>query len=225
MGEKDIKPNLQGNQNQSPGDANNNRHAGGGRRNRRYQNNNNNKGSHNTSGFISRNKGIEHDIFDNTGTNDAALFNHSLNQIADYLIEKLDHGKDVSDAIRNITPVVITIPPEPTPLPDPSDPTKTLPVTETMLFKWKDAFLRTSKRNDAYILGMDEAYVIIINQCSPSLKAGIEASPSYSMIRQRQNSIDLLKLVQGLCCSYDSKTQSVMATVASHKRLYIATGR
>ena len=221
MGEKDVKPNLQGNQNQSPGDANNNRHAGGGRRNRRYQNNNNNKGSHNTSGFVSRNKGIEHNIFDNTGTNDAALFNHSLNQIADYLIEKLEHGKDVSDAIRNITPVIITIPPKPTPLPDPSDPTKTLPVTETMLFKWKDAFSRASKCNDAYISGMDKAYIIIINQCSPSLKAGLEASPSYSMIRQRQNPIDLLKLIQGLCCSYDSKTQSVMATVASHKRLYM----
>jgi hypothetical protein len=67
---------------------------------------------------------------------------------------------------------------------------------------------------------MDKAYVIIINQCSPSLKAGLEASSTYSSIRQRQNPINLLKLIQGLCCSYDSKTQSVMATVASHKRLY-----
>ena len=30
----------------------------------------------------------------------------------------------------------------------------------------------------------------------------------------------LLKLIQSLCCSYDAKTQSVMATVASHKRLF-----
>ncbi len=30
----------------------------------------------------------------------------------------------------------------------------------------------------------------------------------------------LLKLIQSLCCSYDTKTQSVMATVASHKRLF-----
>ena len=127
----------------------------------------------------------------------------------------------MSDAIRNITPVVITIPPEPTPLPDPSDLTKILPVTETMLYKWMDAFSCTSKRNNAYISGMDKAYVIIINQCSPSLKAGLEASPSYPLIRQRQNPIDLLKLIQGLCCSYDSKTQSVMATVASHKWLYM----
>jgi hypothetical protein len=140
-----IKPNVQGNQQtNSPADGHNNRRAGGGgRRNRRYQNNNANKNSYNASGFISRNKGIEHDIFDNTGTNDAALFNHSLNQIADYLIEKLDQGKDVSDAIRHITPVVITIPQEPTPLPDPNDSTKTLPDTETMLFKL-ERFLLTS---------------------------------------------------------------------------------
>jgi len=31
--------------------------------------------------------------------------------------------------------------------------------------------------------------------------------------------IGLLKIIQGLCCSYDSKTQSVMATVASQKKL------
>jgi hypothetical protein len=30
----------------------------------------------------------------------------------------------------------------------------------------------------------------------------------------------LLKLIQSLCCSYDAKTQSGMATVASHKRLF-----
>jgi len=35
-----------------------------------------------------------------------------------------------------------------------------------------------------------------------------------------KDAIGLFKLIQGLCCSYDSKTQSVMVTVASQKKLF-----
>ena len=40
------------------------------------------------------------------------------------------------------------------------------------------------------------------------------------MVESHKDPIGLLKLIQGLCCSYDSKTQSVMATVASQKKLF-----
>jgi hypothetical protein len=39
-------------------------------------------------------------------------------------------------------------------------------------------------------------------------------------VRSSQDPLTLLKLIQGLCCSYDSNVQSVMVTVASHKHLY-----
>jgi len=35
-----------------------------------------------------------------------------------------------------------------------------------------------------------------------------------------KDAIGLLKFIYGLCCSHDSKTQSVMATVASQKKLF-----
>jgi hypothetical protein len=40
------------------------------------------------------------------------------------------------------------------------------------------------------------------------------------MVESCKDPIGLLKIIQGLCCSYDSKTQSVMATVASQKKLF-----
>jgi hypothetical protein len=224
MGDRDIKPATIPPGTPPAGDGAG-RRAGGGtpgggggrRQNRRHYNTPSASGTK----FVSRNKGIEHDIFDNTGSNNAAQFNKSLVQIADYLLEKLDHGRDVSEAIRNMTDANIVIPPPPQGLPDPIDSTKTLPVDELQIYVWKDAFTQASKRKDYYDDGLDKAYVIIYNQCSPSLKNKLESSDSFPPIRQNQNPVELLRLIQGLCCSYDSKTQSVMATVASHKRLYM----
>ena len=121
----------------------------------------------------------------------------------------------------NMTDANIVIPQPPQGLPDPNDSTKTLPVDELQIYVWKDAFTRASKRKDYYDDGLDKAYVIIYNQCSPSLKNELASSNSFPPVRQSQNPIELLRLIQSLCCSYDSKTQSVMATVASHKRLYM----
>ncbi len=64
------------------------------------------------------------------------------------------------------------------------------------------------------------AYIIIFHQCTPSLKNKIEASNVFPTICTQQDPIAFLKLIQSLCCSYDSKTQSVMATIASHKCLF-----
>ncbi len=226
MGDKEVKPMIP--PGGPPGDGNKNnrriggRTPGGGngghRNNRRHHNTNPNTPP--GAKFVSRNKGIEHDIFDNTGTNDAAQFNKSLLQIADYLLEKLDHVHDVSDAVRNMTDANIVIPTAPKGLPDPNDSTKLLPVDDIAIFQYKDAFTRASKRTDYYADGIDKAYIIIFNQCSPSLKNELEASDLFPPIRQTQNTIGLLCLIQGLCCSYDSKTQNVVATVASHKQLY-----
>jgi hypothetical protein len=54
----------------------------------------------------------------------------------------------------------------------------------------------------------------------PSLKNELEAADTFPAIRVAQDPIALLKLIQSLCCSYNAKTQSVMATVASHKHLF-----
>jgi hypothetical protein len=67
---------------------------------------------------------------------------------------------------------------------------------------------------------MGKAYIIVYHQCSPTLKNDLEASDKFATICLNQDVIGLLKLVQRLCCSYSAKTQGVMATVASHKRLF-----
>ena len=67
---------------------------------------------------------------------------------------------------------------------------------------------------------MARAYIFIFHQCTPSLKNKLKATDTFPAICIAQDPIALLKLIQSLCCSYDAKTQSVMAAVASHKRLF-----
>ena len=67
---------------------------------------------------------------------------------------------------------------------------------------------------------MAKVYIIVFHQCSPSLENDLEASNTFTAIRSAQDVIGLLKLVQSLCCSYDAKTQGVMATVASYKKRF-----
>ena len=67
---------------------------------------------------------------------------------------------------------------------------------------------------------MARAYIIIFYQCTLSLKNDLVATDTFLAIRVAQDPIALLKLILSLCCSYDAMTQSVMATVASHKPLF-----
>jgi hypothetical protein len=67
---------------------------------------------------------------------------------------------------------------------------------------------------------MNKAYIFIFYQCTTSLKNDLKTTNKIPAIHTAQDPIGLLKLIQSLCCSYASKTQRVMATIASHKRLF-----
>jgi hypothetical protein len=167
--------------------------------------------------FRSRNKDIAEDlVFDNTGPNNAANFQNSLKGIANYL--HTTYCADVSDAVRKMEAVVIEIPEPPEPKQDAEG--NDIPISSIQEYKWKESYKDQSARKNLYDESMPKAFIHIYNQCSNNLKNDLEASAAYPTIKSNTDLTGLLKLIQGLCCSYDSKTQSVMATIASHKHLY-----
>jgi hypothetical protein len=119
-----------------------------------------------------------------------------------------------------MAPVMIIVPPPPQGKPDPNDVSKLLPVDKIELYLWKQEYARASKKKNEYVDHLSKAYIVIIQQCSAALCDNLEADKTFPTVRYNQDPLALLKLIQGLCCSYDSKVQSVMATVVSHKRLY-----
>jgi hypothetical protein len=64
---------------------------------------------------------------------------------------------------------------------------------------------KASECKEKHDKNMAKAYIIIHNQFSPNLKNDLEASDLFPSIRQNQDVIMLLRLIQGLCCSYNAK--------------------
>ena len=143
---------------------------------------------------------LKRDIFDNTGSHDAANFHKVVKNIADYL--QLKHGHDISKAVCSLT-----LPPD-SEIPDPR--TTTLSGIDEYL--WKEKHKNTVKFKE----NIQKAYIIIFHQCTLSLKNNLKAANLFPPIGSAQDPILFLKLNQSLCCSYNTKTQKVMATIVAH---------
>ena len=204
---KDIKPQP----------AQQNTPANRGRRNWRRGGSSNNTQSNNGK-FKGKTKDIEDDIFDMGGSHDAALFSRTLRAIADYIQLKYSNF-DASEAVRKMTPATITIPPPPQPTVDDSG--REIPVSDVAFYLWKREHSKAQDRKDAYDKDMKNAYTLVYHQCSHVLTTELEAAESFESIRSTQDVIALLGLIKSFCCSFDTKTQGVMATVKSIQRTFL----
>ena len=175
-------------------------HRRGGRR--QHRNRWNNPGGGASLKNVGKTPGLENNIFDNTGANDATMFHRSLKQIADYI--QLNYGNEVSEAIRTMTPVIIDIPDVPQDRPNSTDPSKVIKVSEIDIYLWKEKYKKASAKLDKYETDMARAFILIFHQCTPNLKNDIEVADTFPAIRVVQDPILLLKLIQSLCCSYDA---------------------
>ena len=205
------------------GNNNNNNRRGGGRRGARNRWNNAAAGTNPTQAdknkFKSRNKDIPEDvIFDNTGPNDTANFQHAVQGMADYL--HTTYSADVGDAIRQMKEATITLPSPPTPTTDASGTVTPISSSNDDEYRWKLEYSDANTCLKTYNTSMPKAYIHIYNQCSTNLKNDLGTSSACPKVNLTKNPVELLKLIQGLCCFFDSKTQSVMATIASQKLLF-----
>ena len=141
------------------GNNNNNNRRGGGRRGARNRYNNAAAGSNPTHAdknkFKSRNKDIPEDVvFDNTGPNDAANFQHAVQGMADYL--HTTYSADVGEAIRQMKEVTITLPSPPTPTTDASG--AIIPISSSDEYRWKLEYSDANTRLKTYNTSMPKAY-------------------------------------------------------------------
>ena len=154
--------------------------------------------------YPTRNKELpENLVFDNTGYNDAANFQRSLKGLANHL--HTTYSAEVADAILKMQAVSIDVEDQP---PIKTDPNTNLPVPLASWeeYKWRQEYTKQSKKLKLYNNSMPKAYILLYNQCSTNLKNDLEASTAFRHVETSKDAIGLLKLIQGLCCSYDSKT-------------------
>lgn len=96
-----------------------------------------------------------------------------------------------------------------------------VPVSYVDFYLWKWEHTKAQDHKDEYDKHMKSAYTLIFHQCSHALKTELEASDAFDKIRSNQDVLALLILIKGFCCSFDVKTQGMMATVEAHKHAYL----
>jgi hypothetical protein len=162
-----------------------NRGRGGGRRHNRNRWNNTAVGSMSMGKFKGKTPGIEQDIFDNTGANDAANFHRSLKHIADH--HQLTCGNEVCEAIRTLTPVTITIPPVLKGEQDPNNASGTtlLPVSDIEIYLWKESHKKASAKLDKYEEELILLYFISVLQASIMNSTQQTLSRQFSWLKTR----------------------------------------
>ena len=62
-------------------------------------------------------------------------------------------------------------------------------------------------------------YPLILGQYSPALRAQLEGIKGYETINKKQDLIELLKFVRGLCCCHDLNNDKNYAVILSLKNL------
>jgi hypothetical protein len=151
--------------------------------------------------FKSRNKDIaEVIVFDKTSPGN---FQYAVQGMADYL--HTTYSADVAEAIRQMKAITITLPAPPTPTTDAAG--NIISFSSSDEYRWKLEYSDANTHLKTYNTSISKAYILIYNQCSTNLKNNdLGTLSAYPKINLSKNPVDLLKLIQGLCCSFDCKT-------------------
>jgi hypothetical protein len=96
-------------------------------------------------------------------------------------------------------------------------------VDKVNLYIWQDAYSTAQMHAQNYQELKKKAYNLICGiQCSLSLSTSLEGHKDYTVVQQSMDAMDLLLIVKGFCCKFDSTSQPIMLAMvkASFKILY-----
>lgn len=181
-----------------------------------YRRNNNNTSATNDSAHDSANRVIKNEIFDISATASSDQFQRTLQAIETYIQTNYKDAGDVVLAIRNLVPPP-TLAPPPVPVLDPNNPTQ----FKMDLIHYNVAYKANAATEHIYKSHLVNAWGLIYGQCTTALKSKLKGLTDFTTAQQTNNIIDLLKLIQGLCCKFDIQSQKYVALAATFRQTYV----
>ena len=73
--------------------------------------------------------------------------------------------------------------------------------------KWKGDYNMNFKKSQKLTDEKGKAYMIIWGQCDDEIRNKIEAHSNHKIIDEDQNLMELVKVLEGTCCSFETTTQ------------------
>eukprot|EP00588_Corethron_pennatum_P021726 CAMPEP_0194330290 /NCGR_PEP_ID=MMETSP0171-20130528/51403_1 /TAXON_ID=218684 /ORGANISM="Corethron pennatum, Strain L29A3" /LENGTH=612 /DNA_ID=CAMNT_0039091343 /DNA_START=237 /DNA_END=2075 /DNA_ORIENTATION=+ len=127
-------------------------------------------------------------------------YNETVKELSEYISSTLPHGAggDVKKCIEAGAKVSFTMPTKPTPV----DPSSVTAVEESLLdlykYRMKDFVQRTREMDTA----CRTTYSLAYGQCSPTVRAKLEALSEYKDVAAEDDLLALLKLIQGAMMNF-----------------------
>lgn len=128
-------------------------------------------------------------------------------------LRAITNYKDAGDEVFAICNLALppTLTPLPIPVTDPDNPGQ----FRINLIHYDVAYKATYKSN------LVNAWGLIYGQCTTALKSKLDGMPAYTAVQQTNDIIALLKLIQGLCCKFDVKSQKYVALAATFRQMFV----
>ena len=149
-----------------------------------------------------------------TGTaRDPKVFKEVVKSYANHVQRTFEKGaNDVADAILSMKHPEIDVPKI-------DDAARGLSGIEEKI--WYEDYKVKSARKRDYELALPKAFADLEQLCPPTLKAKLEGARTWDVVRASKCPLQLLYLLQGICCKFEADRHPVWALTEAKKRVAI----
>eukprot|EP00804_Cyclotella_cryptica_P016582 CCRYP_020530-RA/>CCRYP_020530-RA protein AED:0.64 eAED:0.30 QI:0/-1/0/1/-1/1/1/0/420 len=168
--------------------------------------------------------GLEEYIYQSGAAKHAAQYSETTEKICNYMQANYKSGADIAGALKQLTDLEITMPDPPAGSTDSVGNFVPPTTAEEHIFKRK--FDAEYTREQRYQENKKKAYALLYEHCTPELKALLKGDDNWGTLEASQDSIELLRKIEGLCCKFDPTKQETQAIVAADKAImrYVQEG-
>ena len=156
-------------------------------------------------------------IFDCGKPGDVALFEKSKKAIVNYL--RMSTGKEAplaAQAIEQMAMIDVPQPPMPPQIPDPNQPNANPPVMIDDIagrIIWEGELKGLAGRRNNLADRLIQAYAIIWDQCSPTVKSKLEQLDNYDQVALNKDPVELLDEIKNIICGRERHKPPVYSMV------------
>ena len=125
---------------------------------------------------------LEDYIYEAGAAKHAAQYTETPDKLCNYVQTNFKKGHDIASAMRQLTALVITLAAEPqeTVRPDGT----TVPVPKSVYHKWEKQYDKDLEREETYAENVKKAFALILEHCSPEMRAKLKGIGAWSTIDQ-----------------------------------------
>jgi hypothetical protein len=163
---------------------------------------------------------LEDEVFDVGAASDPGKFSKSLKSIENYIQMNYKTCDNIVKAIQQLKRLTLDYPKQPTRAKY-ADASGKVDEDEFEMakFAWKEDYKGMKYRKDKYKDNESNTWALVYRQCSPELKNKLEGTSGYDKAKADNDVVNLLIMIRGYCCQFDTLNDKYMSIVKSLKNL------